>query len=46
VLLSRRNIAADLITLSPGPRDLEMPVEDFIEEITPVEHFSRRYSVV
>ena len=38
-LLSRRNIAADLITLSAAPRDLEMPVEDFIDEITPVEHF-------
>ena len=42
-LLSRRNIAADapadLITLSPGPKDLEMPAEDFIDEITPVEHF-------
>jgi sulfite oxidase len=39
MMLSRRNIAADLITLSPAPRDLEMPVEDFIDEITPVEHF-------
>jgi sulfite oxidase len=39
VLLARRNIAADLITLSPAPRDVEMPQEDFIDEITPVEHF-------
>ncbi len=39
MMLSRRNIAADLITISPAPRDLEMPVEDFIDEITPVEHF-------
>jgi len=42
-LLSRRIIAAEspanLITLSPSPKDLEMPVEDFIDEITPVEHF-------
>ena len=41
--LLSRNIAAavpeDLITLSPAPKDLEMPVEDFIDEITPVEHF-------
>jgi len=29
----------DLITLSPSPKDLEMPVDDFIDEITPVEHF-------
>ena len=35
MMLSRRNIAADLITLSPAPRDLEMPVEDFIDEINP-----------
>src|SRR5579863_8332391 len=32
-------VPADLITLSPGPKDLEMPVEDFIDQITPVEHF-------
>ena len=42
-LLSRSNTAAGsspgLITLSPSPKDLEMPVEDFIGEITPVEHF-------
>ena len=42
-LLSRSNTAAGpspgLITLSPSPKDLEMPVEDFIDEITPVEHF-------
>jgi DMSO/TMAO reductase YedYZ molybdopterin-dependent catalytic subunit len=42
-LLSRRNPAAGpssgLITLSPSPKDLEMPVEEFIDEITPVEHF-------
>jgi DMSO/TMAO reductase YedYZ molybdopterin-dependent catalytic subunit len=42
-LLSHREIAAEspdgLITLSPAPKDLEMPVEDFVDEITPVEHF-------
>jgi sulfite oxidase len=42
-LLPRSNPAAgqpaSLITLSPSPRDLEMPVEGFIDEITPVEHF-------
>ena len=42
-LLSRSNTAAEsapgLITLSPSPKDLETPVEDFIDEITPVEHF-------
>ena len=42
-LLSRRDIAAEsspgLTTLSPSPKDLEMPVEDFIDEITPVKHF-------
>jgi sulfite oxidase len=42
-LLSRSNPAAgtsaSLITLSPSPKDLEMPVEAFIDEITPVEHF-------
>ncbi len=42
-LLARTNPAAEsspgLITLSPSPKDLEMPVEDFIDEITPVEHF-------
>jgi DMSO/TMAO reductase YedYZ molybdopterin-dependent catalytic subunit len=38
-LLSRSDIAANLIMLSPAPRDLETPVEDFIDEITPVEHF-------
>ena len=42
-LLSPSNTAAEsspsLITLSPSPKDLEMPVEDFIDEITPVEHF-------
>lgn len=42
-LLVRRNTAAgpspSLITLSPSPKDLEMPVEDFIDEITTVEHF-------
>ncbi len=42
-LLSPRNQAAgpsaSLITLSPGPKDLEMPVEAFIDEITAVEHF-------
>ncbi len=40
-LLSRGAISAEsrLATLSPSPRDLEMPVEDFISEITPVEDF-------
>ena len=42
-LLSRRNPAAEpsssLIVLSPSPKDLEMPVQAFIDEITPVEHF-------
>ena len=42
-LLLRRNRASgqavSLITLSPSPKDLEMPVEAFIDEITPVEHF-------
>ncbi len=28
-----------MITISPRPTDLEMPVEGFIDEITPVEHF-------
>jgi DMSO/TMAO reductase YedYZ molybdopterin-dependent catalytic subunit len=28
-----------MITLSPSPTDLEMPVVGFIDEITPVEHF-------
>jgi len=31
--------AADLITLSPRPLDLEMPLDGFLSEITPVEHF-------
>jgi DMSO/TMAO reductase YedYZ molybdopterin-dependent catalytic subunit len=43
-LLSRTARPADeqsagLITLSPRPADLEMPVEGFVDEITPVEHF-------
>jgi DMSO/TMAO reductase YedYZ molybdopterin-dependent catalytic subunit len=42
-LLSQRNQAAgprlNLITLSPNPKDLETPVEAYIDEITPVEHF-------
>ena len=38
-LLSRPNFGADLITLSPSPKDLETPTVDFIDEITPVEHF-------
>jgi DMSO/TMAO reductase YedYZ molybdopterin-dependent catalytic subunit len=42
-LLSRTDAGAEtpagLIALSPSPRDFEMPVEDFIDEITPVEHF-------
>jgi DMSO/TMAO reductase YedYZ molybdopterin-dependent catalytic subunit len=31
--------SAAMITISPRPTDLEMPVEGFIDEITPVEHF-------
>lgn len=31
--------AGDMIVLSPSPKDLEMPVDGFIDEITPVEHF-------
>ena len=27
------------IVLSPSPKDIEMPVDQFIDEITPVEHF-------
>jgi len=42
-LLPRSNPAAgpppSLITLSPSPKDLEMPVEALVDEITPVEHF-------
>jgi sulfite oxidase len=42
-LLSRTARSADeqraLITLSPRPTDLEMPVEEFIDEITPVDRF-------
>ncbi len=43
-LLSRKGNSAgessgDLITLSPSPKDLEMPVEGFVDEITPMEHF-------
>jgi sulfite oxidase len=42
-LLSRSKPAVEpypsLITLSPSPKDLEMPVEAFIDEITPVERF-------
>jgi sulfite oxidase len=30
---------AGMITLSPRPADLEMPVDGFVDEITPVEHF-------
>src|ERR1700691_6511637 len=30
---------AGMITLSPRPLDLEMPVDGFVDEITPVEHF-------
>ncbi len=43
VVLPQSNRAAgpplSLVTLSPNPKDLEMPVEGFIDEITPVEHF-------
>lgn len=43
VMLPQSNRAAgptlSLTTLSPNPKDLEMPVEGFIDEITPVEHF-------
>jgi len=42
-LLAQTDIGAEspasLITLSPSPKDLEMPIDDFIDEITPVEHF-------
>src|SRR5271169_556450 len=43
-LLSRPARSADdqsagMITISPNPTDLEMPVEGFVDEITPVEHF-------
>jgi len=43
-LLSRTARSADeqragMITLSPRPTDLEMPVEGFVDEITPAEHF-------
>ncbi len=31
--------AARMITLSPKPLDLEMPVDAFVDEITPVENF-------
>src|SRR5580700_4003626 len=31
--------SAGLITLSPRPADLEMPVDGFVDEITPIEHF-------
>jgi len=31
--------SAGMITLSPRPVDLEMPLEGFIDEITPIEHF-------
>src|SRR6202167_1560804 len=30
---------AGMITLSPRPIDLEMPVDGFVDEITPVDHF-------
>jgi len=36
-LLSRTLPSA--IVLSPNPKDVEMPVGEFIDEITPVEHF-------
>lgn len=38
-LAARTVQPADLITLSPRPADLEMPVAGFIDEITPVESF-------
>ena len=43
-LLARRgqtaeDLPAGMITLSPRPVDLEMPVEGFIDEITPTSHF-------
>jgi sulfite oxidase len=38
-LSSRAAGAADMITLSPRPMDLEMPVEGFLAEITPTEQF-------
>src|SRR5579863_3501573 len=33
------DLPAGMITLSPRPADLEMPVEGFIDEITPTSHF-------
>jgi len=36
---SAEKSGTSLITLSPRPADLEMPVSGFIDEITPVEHF-------
>src|SRR5947209_11209262 len=50
VLLPPGNQAAgpslSLITLSPDPKDLETPVEAFIDEITPVEQFFVRCHTV
>lgn len=31
--------SAEMITLSPSPKDIEMPLEGFLSEITPVESF-------
>ena len=31
-----------MIALSPRPVDLEMPVDGFVDEITPVDHFFAR----
>jgi sulfite oxidase len=44
VVLTRRGRTAEeprggMITLSPRPTDLEMPVDGFIDEITPIRHF-------
>ena len=37
--LGRAARSADMITLSPGPKDVEMPVSGFVDEITPVGNF-------
>ena len=35
-----------MITLSDRPADLEMPVDGFIDEITPVEHFFGLWNIL
>jgi sulfite oxidase len=39
LLAKPKESGSGLITLSPRPTDLEMPVSGFLDEITPVEHF-------